>query len=67
MWYAQILSDGHWRQGDDAIFEARKGPERFQNLDEIRILGAQVLDGPNRDRVGLRETRRSEVFLLQRI
>jgi CRISPR/Cas system-associated exonuclease Cas4 (RecB family) len=67
MWYAQILNDGHWRQGEDAIFEARKGTDRFQNLDEIRILGAQVLEGPERDRVGLRETRRSEVFLLDRI
>jgi CRISPR/Cas system-associated exonuclease Cas4 (RecB family) len=67
VWHAQILSDGHWRRGEDAIFEAMKGPERFQNLDEVRILGAQVLDGPGRDRIGLRETRRSEVFLLQRI
>jgi hypothetical protein len=67
MWYAQILNDGHWRQGEDAIFEARKGTDRFQNLDEIRILGAQVLEGPERDRVGLRETRYSEAFLLQRV
>jgi len=66
IWNAQILSDGHWRRGEDAIFEVRKGPERFQNLDEVRILGAQVLDGPKRDRVALRETRYSEVFLIRR-
>jgi len=67
VWYAQILSNGHWRQGEDVIFNARNVPDRFQNLDEIRILGAQVLEGPERDRVGLRETRRSEVFLLKRL
>lgn len=67
IWHAQILSDGHWRRGEDAIFEVRKGPKRFQNLDEVRILGAQVLDGPERDRVGLRETRYTEVFLLRRV
>jgi CRISPR/Cas system-associated exonuclease Cas4 (RecB family) len=66
IWHAQILSDGHLRRGEDAIFEVRKGTERFQNLDEIRILGAQVLDESGRDRVALRETRYSEVFLLQR-
>ena len=54
IWHAQILNNGHWRRGRDAIFKVRKGPERFQNLDEVRILGAQVLDGPTRDRVGLR-------------
>ena len=67
MWHAQILTDGHWRRGKDVIFESRKGPERFQNLDEVRILGAQVLDGPKRDRVGLRETRYTEAFLLKRL
>lgn len=66
IWRALILSDGHWRRGEDAILEVRKGPEQFQNLDEVRILGAQVLDGPERDRVALRETRYSEVFLVQR-
>jgi len=67
IWYAQILSDGHWRRGKDVIFEGRKGPERFQNLDEVRLLGAQVLDGPEHDHVGLRETRYSEAFLLRRV
>ena len=67
IWHAQILSDGHWRCGEDAIFEVRNGPERFQNLDEVRILGAQVLDGPERGRVVLRKTRYSEAFLLNRL
>jgi CRISPR/Cas system-associated exonuclease Cas4 (RecB family) len=67
MWHAQILTDGHWSQGKDVIFESRKGPDRFQNLDEVRILDAQVLDGPKRDRIGLRETRYTEAFLLKRL
>jgi hypothetical protein len=67
IWHAQVLNGGHWCRGEDAILEVRKGPERFQNLDEVRILGAQVLDEPERDRVGLRETRYSEAFLLRRV
>ncbi len=66
MWYAQILNDGNWERGEQAILEAAKGPSRFQNLDEIRVLNAKVLDEPEREDVLLRETRYSEVFLLRR-
>ena len=66
MWYAQILNDGNGERGEQAILEAAKGPSRFQNLDEIRVLNAKVLDEPEREDVLLRETRYSEVFLLRR-
>lgn len=67
MWYAQILNNAGWKRDGQAILGAEKGPQRFQNLDEIRILGARVLDEPEREHVLLRETRYSEVFLLQRV